>query len=30
MDEITRAFGTLFPFVPLGKSSVFFLVGKKP
>lgn len=30
MDGITRAFGALFPFVPPGESSVFFLVGKKP
>jgi len=30
MDRITRAFGALFPFVPPGESSVFFLVGKKP
>lgn len=30
MDEVTLAFGRLHPFVPPGKSSVFFLVGRKP
>ncbi len=29
MDELTQAFGRLYPFVPPGKSSVFFLVGRK-
>ncbi|MGC9529926.1 MAG: class I SAM-dependent methyltransferase [Candidatus Bipolaricaulaceae bacterium] len=30
MDRITRALGGLYPFVPLGRTSVFFLVGRRP
>lgn len=30
MDQITQAFGQLYPFVPLGRTSVFLLAGRKP